>query len=167
MLRSNGDIVWSAGTALNGYRLYVQSDGNVIVRTSSKQAIWTSKTYGHAGAQLVVDDGGRLAVAEGDLAIWIQGIPRGTYSGRPATNLQFPIRGIFYYSVRTMARRIATHFASYSHRAFASKFSGTQRLGRSMANRYILYPIWVCIPARTPLLSRITFVHLTTHMWTS
>jgi hypothetical protein len=79
--------------------VFVQSDGNVIVRRSNNQAIWTSQTYDHAGAQLVVDDGGRIAVAEGNLAIWLEGIPRGTYTGRPSMNLEFPVRGMFYYPV--------------------------------------------------------------------
>lgn len=80
--------------------MFLQSDGNVIVRRSNNQAIWTSQTYDHAGAHLVVDDGGRIAVTEGSYAIWLNGIPRGKYVGPPAANLEFPVRGIFYYPVR-------------------------------------------------------------------
>lgn len=114
--RSNGDTIWSAGTAPNGHRLFVQSDGNVIVRRSNNQAIWTSQTYDHSGAQLVVDDGGRIAVAEGNLAIWLEGIPRGTYTGRPAKNLQFPVRGMFYYPVRIESCSSVDHDVGFDTR---------------------------------------------------
>lgn len=100
--RRTGETIWSAGTANSGHRVFVQTDGNVIVRRSDNLSVWSSKTNGHPGAQLVVDDGGRIAVVQGTLAIWLAGIPRGVYSGRPSPNLAFPVRGMFYYPVRLL-----------------------------------------------------------------
>lgn len=107
---SNGSTLWSAGTSPNGYRCYVQSDGNVIVRGSDNKALWTSETYDHAGAILIVDDGGRIAVAEGNIAIWFDGIPRGTYNGLPSANMNFPIRGVFYYPVSYLPSTMPIQF---------------------------------------------------------
>jgi hypothetical protein len=45
----------------------------------------------------VVDDGGFAAVIQGDIPLWLEGIPRGTYTGQSSQNLAFPIRAAFYY----------------------------------------------------------------------
>jgi hypothetical protein len=94
--------------------LFVQSDGNAILRGTDNKAVWSSKTYGHPGAELVVDDGGRIAVTVGTLAIWLDGIPRGIYTGRPNANLQFPVRGMFYYPVSLFLARSTTTKTSCS-----------------------------------------------------
>ena len=73
----------------------MQSDGNVIVRASDNKAVWTSETYDHPGSVLAVDDGGRIAVMEGNVPIWLEGVPRGTYNGPSSSSLSFPIRGYF------------------------------------------------------------------------
>ena len=93
--RSSNNI-WTAGTS-GGYRVYMQSDGNVIVRDRSNRALWTSRTYNNRGATLVVDDGGRIAVMKDGTPMWLDGIPRGTYTGPSSSDLTFPTRGIFYY----------------------------------------------------------------------
>eukprot|EP00934_Nitzschia_sp_Nitz4_P002336 Nitzschia sp. Nitz4//scaffold89_size161592//120650//124604//NITZ4_002393-RA/size161592-processed-gene-0.20-mRNA-1//1//CDS//3329559661//2336//frame0 len=93
---ASSNTIWDAGVS-GGYRVYMQSDGNMIVRTSSNKALWTSKTSGQRGAQLMVDDGGQIALYQGGTAIWLSGIPRGTYQGPPNEDLEFPVRGIFYY----------------------------------------------------------------------
>lgn len=90
------NIIWSTKTQ-GADRVYLQSDGNLIVRNANRQALWTSRTYGNDGAVLVVDDSGRIAVMHGSNTVWLQGIPRGTYTGPPAYDLTFPTRGIFYY----------------------------------------------------------------------
>lgn len=105
-LSNNGDLIlqdrysntiWAAG-ATNGFRCYMQDDGNLIVRDDQYRAQWTAHTSGNNGARLVVDDSGRIAVIHGVTPLWIQGIPRGTYKRPSRTNdLQFPIRGAFYY----------------------------------------------------------------------
>jgi hypothetical protein len=43
-----------------------------------------------------VDDGG-LVFIYGNTYVWMEGIPRGTYTGPSSENLPFPIRATFYY----------------------------------------------------------------------
>ena len=90
------NVIWSAGIT-GGHRAYMQSDGNLIVRNRDRRALWTSKTYDRDGAVLVVDDGGQIAVMDGQTPVWLDGVPRGTYKGPSSANLDFPVRGIFYY----------------------------------------------------------------------
>mmetsp|Transcript_24680 Transcript_24680/g.50993 ORF Transcript_24680/g.50993 Transcript_24680/m.50993 type:complete len:757 (+) Transcript_24680:119-2389(+) len=76
----------------------MQPDGNFVLRDNANKLIWTTHTSNNPGARLVVDDGGRLSVMVGKTAIWMEGIPRGVYDGRPSSvSLQFPLRGMFYY----------------------------------------------------------------------
>eukprot|EP00536_Pseudo-nitzschia_multiseries_P004760 jgi/Psemu1/302820/fgenesh1_kg.82_\ len=76
----------------------MQSDGNFVLRDGANKLVWTTHTSNNPGARLVLDDGGRLSIMVGKTAIWMEGIPRGVYAGRPSsTSLQFPLRGIFYY----------------------------------------------------------------------
>jgi hypothetical protein len=104
-LTSAGDLVlqddrsrtiWNAKVS-NGFRCYMQRDGNVIVRQSNNKALWTSHTYNNPDARLVVGDGGRIAVIHGNTPLWSDGIPRGVYNGPSSSDLSFPVRGIFYY----------------------------------------------------------------------
>ena len=98
--------LWSAGDG-NGFRAYLQSDGNFLLRDLNHTVEWSSRTYGNPGAQVVIDDGGRLAVvapkekdSEARTTLWVEGVPRGSYEGanRSQTSfLQFPVRGTFYY----------------------------------------------------------------------
>ena len=92
----NGNVVWSADVS-GGFRCYMQQDGNLIIRSSEMAAIWTSHTSGNEDAHLIVDDGGRLSVVLGNSPVWMAGLPRGEYTGPSSPDLQFPIRGIFYY----------------------------------------------------------------------
>jgi hypothetical protein len=80
-----------------GYRCYMQSDGNVIVRDGDNKAKWTSHTSLNAGAHLAVDDGGRIAVISGMTPLWLDGVPRGQYKGASSNGLLFPGRGLLYY----------------------------------------------------------------------
>jgi hypothetical protein len=91
------NTIWSAGIS-GGHRCFMQTDGNLIVRDSSNSALWDSRTSNNHGARLIVDDGGRIAVEHGSTPLWMSGLPRGLYQ-RPAASedLQFPVRGAFYY----------------------------------------------------------------------
>ena len=93
----SSNIIWAAGIT-NGYRCYMQDDGNFIIRDDQLSAQWSTHTSGNNGARLVVDDRGSIAIIHGVTPIWVQGIPGGTYTTPPSTNdLEFPIRGAFYY----------------------------------------------------------------------
>lgn len=92
----NGNVVWSAGVS-GGFRCFMQQDGNLIIRNSAMNGLWTSYTSSSEGARLIVDDGGRLSVVLGNSPVWMAGLPRGEYTGPSSPDLQFPIRGVFYY----------------------------------------------------------------------
>jgi hypothetical protein len=96
----NSATIWSSGTN-DGYRLYMQSDGNLILRTSSGSSGWKSQTYNNRGARFVLDDGGQITVVSSihGAAVWLDGVPRGKYTGPSSADLTYPLRGTFYYPV--------------------------------------------------------------------
>jgi hypothetical protein len=97
IFQDSGDrTIWDA-KVFGGVEAYMQPDGNFVVRDSSRRLIWTTHTSGNDGARLVIDDGGRLSVVLRSTPIWMEGIPRGKYTGPPSADLQYPLRGIFYY----------------------------------------------------------------------
>ena len=76
----------------------MQNDGNLIIRDFDNKSLWTTHTSGNDGASFVITDGGQVAVVYGNTPVWLHGVPRGTYRRPPASeNLQYPIRGAFYY----------------------------------------------------------------------
>jgi hypothetical protein len=100
---SSGATLWSAGIinrhgSGRAYRCFLQSDGNIIIRDGNLAALWNSQTSNNHGSYMVVNDGGQVALLQGETPIWLQGVPRGTYE-KPSSSqdLQFPIRGAFYY----------------------------------------------------------------------
>lgn len=93
---SGNRIIWDARVT-GGVEAFMQADGNFVVRDSSERLIWTTHTSGNDGARLVIDDGGRLSVVHGSTPIWMEGLPRGKYIGPSSPDLQYPLRGIFYY----------------------------------------------------------------------
>ena len=48
----------------------MQGDGNLVVYGPAGTALWWSGTNGHAGASLVLDDGGTLAIVYQGTVIW-------------------------------------------------------------------------------------------------
>ena len=94
---SESYTIWNAGVS-DGYRVYMQGDGNLIVRKENGSGLWKSETHKNYGARFVIDDGGQISVKYGDTAIWIAGVPRGEYTGPSSEDLKFPIRGMFYYA---------------------------------------------------------------------
>jgi hypothetical protein len=97
LFQDSGDrTIWDA-KVLGGIEAFMQPDGNFVIRDSSQRLIWTTHTSGNNGARLVIDDGGRLSVVLGSTSIWMEGIPRGKYTGPSSADLQYPLRGVFYY----------------------------------------------------------------------
>ncbi len=95
---SSFTIIWSAGIS-GGERCFMQADGNLIIRGNDNSPLWDTRTSNNDGARLIVDDGGRIGVVHGSTPLWMNGLPRGIYQTPPAPSddLQFPIRGAFYY----------------------------------------------------------------------
>jgi hypothetical protein len=101
---SNNSIIWSSGTVGTGVRCYMQSDGNMMLRDDTKSTIWSSETHGYPGAHFFLDDHGQIGVRvdNGNSAfptttVWMDGVPRKTFEGPSSDDLEFPIRGAFYY----------------------------------------------------------------------
>jgi hypothetical protein len=94
-------VIWSTGTNGAGMRVYLQPDGNLLLRSAQKSSLWSSETHGYTGAQLKLSDGGQIAIKteDGKTAIWMDGIPRSIYRGPSSSSqeLSYPVRGAFYY----------------------------------------------------------------------
>jgi hypothetical protein len=98
---------------------FMQSGGNMVLRSPTLAALWTSETSQNPGAYLILDDEGQLAIVvdeevandDGSNAaidaiqtmVWMTGLPKGQYQyssaslSPPNRDLTFPIRGTFYY----------------------------------------------------------------------
>lgn len=60
---SSGAPVWSSGTSGHATStLSMQSDGNLVLYSTSSVALWHTGTHGNAGAALVMHDSGNLVV---------------------------------------------------------------------------------------------------------
>eukprot|EP00546_Thalassionema_frauenfeldii_P012760 CAMPEP_0178913002 /NCGR_PEP_ID=MMETSP0786-20121207/10592_1 /TAXON_ID=186022 /ORGANISM="Thalassionema frauenfeldii, Strain CCMP 1798" /LENGTH=483 /DNA_ID=CAMNT_0020585679 /DNA_START=180 /DNA_END=1634 /DNA_ORIENTATION=+ len=96
--KEKDEILWRASEDDGGSKLSLQTDGNMVLRKSNGNVLFSSKTHGHPNSQLILDDGGQIAVIAPDgLSLWLAGKPRGTMENSRHTNLNFPIRGAFYY----------------------------------------------------------------------
>jgi hypothetical protein len=84
----------------NVSRMYMQSDGNLVLKTSSNKGLWSSETSKNNGSEFFIDDGGQLSIDSQGTSLWIDGIPRNVYTGPSSSDLNFPLRGFFYYAVR-------------------------------------------------------------------
>jgi hypothetical protein len=64
VINSSGSDVWSPNTEQTGSGnfLVLQSDGNLVLYTSSNQPIWNAATYGRGGTQLVMQTDGNLVL---------------------------------------------------------------------------------------------------------
>jgi hypothetical protein len=89
-------VVWSAGIS-QGFRCSMQSDGNLVIRDVHNESVWSSRTNKYPGSRLVVDESGQMAIKNGSNRLWLAGIPRDFYNHTASQNLEFPIRGTFYY----------------------------------------------------------------------
>lgn len=95
-------------------RMYMQADGNLVLKTSSNKGLWNSETSKNFGSEFRIDDGGQLSVNFQGANLWMDGLPRNTYSGPSSPDLNFPLRGYFYYAVSTYIVYFTTHFDSIS-----------------------------------------------------
>lgn len=102
----NNDKVWTLmdknGEEIsNVSRMYMQSDGNLVLKTSSNKGLtmWSSETSNNLGSEFRIDDGGQLSINFQGASLWIDGLPQKIYTGPSSSDLNFPIRGFFYYAV--------------------------------------------------------------------
>lgn len=103
---NSGNIMNINATATT--TLFMQSDGNVVLRAANFTTLWTTNSGKNWGAYLILDNDGQVAIVldeEGPngediiTRLWYDGRPKGFYPKTPPTrqNLEFPVRGIFYY----------------------------------------------------------------------
>jgi len=114
MLKQN-EVIWESQLKHGSvpYRCFMQDDGNLIIRNHSLDTLWSSNTSENDGATLTLDDSGRISVKLHGIALWVNGVPQGTYTGPSSANLQFPVRGAFYYPWCTLAVASCLCFSLY------------------------------------------------------
>eukprot|EP00536_Pseudo-nitzschia_multiseries_P011868 jgi/Psemu1/30342/gm1.30342_g len=106
----NYDEVWTlkdknGDEVTNISKIYMQADGNLVMKSSSGQGLWNSETSKNEGGSFRINDDGQISVNFKGTSLWIDGLPREIYSGPPSTNLEFPVRGFFYYAVRRLCQQ--------------------------------------------------------------
>ena len=90
-------------------RMYMQADGNLVLKTSSNKGLWNSETSKNFGSEFRIDDGGQLSVNFQGANLWVDGLPRSSYTGPSSPDLNYPLRGYFYYAVSKWIIDLTTH----------------------------------------------------------
>ena len=137
VMTNNGREVWRLRDKLRRditgvSRAYMQSDGNLVLRSSSGKGLWNSETSNNPGGVFKIDDGGQVSIVYQGTVLWMDGIPRGIYNGPSSPNMQYPIRGIFYYAWYVLSRTVglfSPHTAPL-HVSYLACSTGFQRHGR-------------------------------------
>lgn len=108
------NLIWKSNVT-NAFELFLQADGNLIMRDEDNNSLWSTKTSKNDGARFVIDDGGIMGLTYKfrdfgeETFVWMQGIPRREYTGPPpGSDLRYPIRGAFYYPWYPETWRVAT-----------------------------------------------------------
>jgi len=71
VLTRSGSQVWRSNTAANpGARLVMQTDGNLVLRSTSGRALWNSGTPSHPGAGMGLVTNGSFTVALANATLW-------------------------------------------------------------------------------------------------
>ena len=84
--RDRWQEVWASETSGNpGAYALMQEDGNLVVYSSSGEALWNAGTFDHPGAYLQLeDDGRRLVIYDADgIDLWVNGHPAGPPPSNP------------------------------------------------------------------------------------
>jgi hypothetical protein len=65
-----GNYLWSRNVA-NGQILWMQDDGNLVLRNAAGDALWASNTSGHPGAYLALQNDGNVVIYDaGNSPLW-------------------------------------------------------------------------------------------------
>jgi hypothetical protein len=88
---SNGSVAWSSldasGKRVPGSTAIMQPDGNFVVYSPDKKALWSSGTYAGGSASVVVSDVGAFSVRRGGDLLWNSAGPyKGGYLVGKSTN---------------------------------------------------------------------------------
>jgi hypothetical protein len=91
-----GRALWSTGTAgqsLSG--LFMQGDGNLVLKNSAGTVIWNTYTWGHNGAYLALQDDGTLVISPpgGGAPLWNDGV----WYGANGASFGMAAPGVPYY----------------------------------------------------------------------
>ena len=71
VLYHNGVAIWTAvGTYGIGTTFVMQGDGNLVAYDAAVRPLWNSKTNGHPGAYLAIQNSGNIVVYYGDTPLW-------------------------------------------------------------------------------------------------
>lgn len=91
---TRGSVLRSGQTlaSRNGYRLTMQANGNVVMRTPTGAVRWQTRTAGQPGAELRLTTGGRIAVVRGSRVLWTARRPGGFTVAAPV-NLVMQVNG--------------------------------------------------------------------------
>jgi cytochrome c peroxidase len=81
--QSSGDALWSSKTnGTNGTRLSMQTDGNLVLYTSSNAAVWASGTNGTGATSFTIqNDGNAVIRTSSGTSVWSTGTSNGGGSG--------------------------------------------------------------------------------------
>ncbi|WP_316527764.1 hypothetical protein [Kitasatospora brasiliensis] len=71
VLYHNGVAIWTAvGTYGIGTSFFMQGDGNLVAYDAAMRPLWNSKTAGHPGAYLAIQNSGNMVVYSGSTPLW-------------------------------------------------------------------------------------------------
>lgn len=119
-------VIWAASMdtssewiwTVNGTIGFLQTDGNFVLRDEvTREKIWTTRTNNNPQATMVLDDSGVLSVKSADesrTVLWMEGVPREQYTGPSSDDMEFPIRGAFYYPWYPQTWKVDGHLAHYN-----------------------------------------------------
>jgi len=69
-LREGSTVIWSAFQTVAAVTLRLQGDGNLVARSATNAAVWSSATAGKNGAVLTVEDNGSVVLRHLGLVVW-------------------------------------------------------------------------------------------------
>jgi hypothetical protein len=109
MINNRDRTIWSAGVT-GGFRCFMQADGNLIVRDDGHNVLWSSNTSKNYGAKLAISNAGQILITNHETILWMNGIPKGRYTGPSSSDLSFPIRGYVIFTISACIRLTVFHF---------------------------------------------------------
>ncbi|KAL3944499.1 MAG: hypothetical protein SGBAC_001420 [Bacillariaceae sp.] len=103
LLDSADNEIWKPD-ATGARDVYLQADGNLVMRDSNGDSLWSTKSSTSSASLFALDDGGIIGLLQTfrtsteSTYVWMKGVPRGKYNGQPqGSAISYPIRGAFYY----------------------------------------------------------------------